>query len=381
MPLAHAQLEKLYAALTLQPLYKKPPPVWMHPCVLAEFGDAFLENTGLEGGNHATTAAVYYMTMQRMLGECGPMYLDGFDHSAKQAINALCQCMQDFKELARKFALVENSAQLVGFIKRFKRRLESLKEGEYVLVPSTINGQMLLFIVEYEAGMTTHASEDKKHYDAHTLTSMLRDDVTADQFRFSVVNTSPIRGLDWHLATAETAPKIKYKTVLSVCNVRRAKMMDDAFWSMLFKLSVYGTAKRGAFDELYDWLLPFLADKPLEAILGDMQDDPAISYRSPERSNTGYMRGLIEASTYLLRRQGLTVNEVRAPPQRMPFHVLLWSGAHSVLLVAATQICLQTKMFAFAMRAQMLEFVRHDLQFVNKLTDSDKYASAIVAHL
>jgi len=155
LPLPRTQLEKLYAALTLQPLYKRPPPVWMHPCVLAEFGDAFLENTGLEGGNHATTAAVYYMTMQRMLGECGPMYLDGFDHSAKQAMNALCQCMQDFKELARKFALVENSSQLVGFIKRFKRRLESLKEGEYVLVPSTINGQMLLFIVEYEAGSTS----------------------------------------------------------------------------------------------------------------------------------------------------------------------------------------------------------------------------------
>lgn len=262
------QLEKLYTHLTLQPLYKKPPPVWMHPCVLAEFGDAFLEKTGtgtldvyrdvsqsqgnlgvcyktgLEGGNLHTTSAVYYMAMQRMLGECGPMYLDGFDHNAKQAMNALCQCMQDFKELSRKFALVENSSQLVGFVKRFKRRLDNLKEGEYMLVPAAIDGHILLLIVEYES---------------------------TDQYRFSVVNTSPTRGLDWHLSTAEHAPKIKYKTVLSVCNVRRAKIVDDAFWSMFFKLNVYGPAKKGSLEELYDWLVPFLVDKPLEAILGDMQ--------------------------------------------------------------------------------------------------------------
>lgn len=80
------------------------------------------------------------------------MYLDDFDHGAKQAMNGLCQCMQDFKELARKFALVENSSQLVGFLKRFKRRLDNLKEGEYMLVPATINSTMLVYIVEHEAG-------------------------------------------------------------------------------------------------------------------------------------------------------------------------------------------------------------------------------------
>jgi hypothetical protein len=32
--------------LTLQPLYAKPPPIWLHPAFAAEFGDAFIAGTG-----------------------------------------------------------------------------------------------------------------------------------------------------------------------------------------------------------------------------------------------------------------------------------------------------------------------------------------------
>ena len=32
--------------LSLQPLYAKPPPIWLHPAFAAEFGDAFIASTG-----------------------------------------------------------------------------------------------------------------------------------------------------------------------------------------------------------------------------------------------------------------------------------------------------------------------------------------------
>ena len=37
-----------FQALSLQPLYAKPPPVWMHPAFAAEFADGFIGGTGLE---------------------------------------------------------------------------------------------------------------------------------------------------------------------------------------------------------------------------------------------------------------------------------------------------------------------------------------------
>ena len=36
--------------LSLQPIYAKPPPAWLHPAVAAEFGDPFIGGTALENG-------------------------------------------------------------------------------------------------------------------------------------------------------------------------------------------------------------------------------------------------------------------------------------------------------------------------------------------
>lgn len=43
------QLKLLRSNLTLQTLFKKPPTIWNHPAIMAEFGDAYLEGSGLEG--------------------------------------------------------------------------------------------------------------------------------------------------------------------------------------------------------------------------------------------------------------------------------------------------------------------------------------------
>ena len=37
---------KMMQGFCLQPLYKRPPPIWMHPLFLGQFGDPFLEGTG-----------------------------------------------------------------------------------------------------------------------------------------------------------------------------------------------------------------------------------------------------------------------------------------------------------------------------------------------
>jgi hypothetical protein len=95
--------------------------------------------------------------------------------------------------------------------------------------------------------------------------------ITAEFYRFTIVNTNPYTGLDWHFASAHTPPKIKYKTCMSLSNIAREKMLDDCMWLMLFKSSIYGGEQQGDFSKLYDWILPFLRDKPIDAILGDIQ--------------------------------------------------------------------------------------------------------------
>ena len=47
--------------LTLQSLYARPPPVWLHPAFAAEFADAFVAGTGLEVG-FLRWGVVYFLT-------------------------------------------------------------------------------------------------------------------------------------------------------------------------------------------------------------------------------------------------------------------------------------------------------------------------------
>jgi hypothetical protein len=42
--------QKIFDKLFLSALYKRPPPLWHHPDFLHHFGDAYLANTALEGG-------------------------------------------------------------------------------------------------------------------------------------------------------------------------------------------------------------------------------------------------------------------------------------------------------------------------------------------
>jgi hypothetical protein len=60
------ELERL-AQYSLQALYKRPPPVWMHPTYLAMFGDAYLEGTGLAGGDISTSLACFSLVLEQSL--------------------------------------------------------------------------------------------------------------------------------------------------------------------------------------------------------------------------------------------------------------------------------------------------------------------------
>ena len=59
----------MYAQLALQSIYAKPPPIWLHPAFAAEFGDAFIGGTGLEGGTLHVSLEVVVLALEEMLRE------------------------------------------------------------------------------------------------------------------------------------------------------------------------------------------------------------------------------------------------------------------------------------------------------------------------
>lgn len=129
------ELERVRQNLSLQSLYKRPPPAWAHPSIIAEFGDAFLEASGLEGGDFLSSVAVMSLVFERIILHEGHGLFDDFEHDAKQSVNYVAEVMKKSKSLCQKYATAAasgNSSQVMHFIKAFKKDLEALKEVKWV---------------------------------------------------------------------------------------------------------------------------------------------------------------------------------------------------------------------------------------------------------
>jgi len=94
-------------------------------------------------------------------------------------------------------------------------------------------------------------------------------------------------------------------------------VFDDVFWTAVYNLAV--NTHHGDTVEFYDVLLPFLTGKPLEESLVESENaalednenslENYGSWRFPQRSQTAYVRCVLEAMHFMLRRRG--VNELQ----------------------------------------------------------------------
>jgi hypothetical protein len=282
------ELRRLQANLTLSGLFKRPPPVWAHPGVLAEFGDAYLEGSGLEGGDLPSTIAVFSLVLERILLNSGHGVLSDFEHDAIQGVNVAVECIKSAKNLFRRYGVAAEQgggAQLIHFMKKFKSSLLALAEGQVMIIPGGIGPRVVVFIVERDS---------------------------EDAYRFAIVNTDPNGGLQYHVSRANSPPRIQYQTVLTVKNIPAERMLDDAFWGMLFKLALY-PSKQNTSDKLYDLLIPFLVDKPLEQVVAESDADVGLyhDWRNPQRAHISAFRCLMEAFHYIMRRRGVSVEQSR----------------------------------------------------------------------
>ena len=305
--------KKMYESLSLQPLYKRPPPVWLHPAFIAEFGDAFIEGSGLDGGSPSPAIAMFSLTMSNCL-QNQETYFEEFDHDERQILASVCDVFSSSREFCKKLELGSRSgAQFINFIRKHLRtKIESLKEGEKVLIPGSIGNHAIMFILEKDSKET---------------------------YRFVVINTSPYGGLSYHPVTADSPPKFKYKTCIALDDIPESKILDDGFWLMLMKMTIAPTDGDSP-EKLYSLILPFLLDKPFEESLALNSTDTSIDWRSPQRSSTAFFRCIQEAFHYLCRRKNLSVSK--------------------------------TKQFSLAVRAEMINMVDNDLHVISEISGSEK---------
>jgi len=310
------EIDKQRKGLTLSVLFPKPRPIWGAPTLTATFGDAFIEGTTLEASSLLSWSyTVLNFTLSRALNEMSN-FLGPLNSLERAGVSDAAYIFSKSGVMMRQMIKLlrhRNKTQLMSFLRKLRSTLGDLDVGDTLLLPVIVENKELVII-------------------------MTR---TTDQaFRFVIVNTDPLGGLQYHSASPVAGPpKLKYRSCMVLNNVTKKNALDNVFWMAVYNLAL--KQHDGDTERFYDILLPFLTGKSLETSLveaevqGEHGNDDAASgpWRSPQRSRTAYVRCLLESLHYVLREKGL--NEVHA------------------------------KLVTLAIRAQFVKMIANDMDFVH----------------
>jgi hypothetical protein len=269
-------------------------PIFVTPPFLCEFASDMLRGSGWNGGSVSMSLPVVSKVLEAVLEppeESPPLFAElwkefAFSTDELQALNKVSKVLRDGSKLSQKFKLAERGGpQLVQFLKLMKKRTAELQVGDSMVVPG--------------GSSYPHPRVRKKLIDVSLMYILER--TSEDSFRFVVVNTDVEGGLGYHQACATaSAPTIDFKLCMAMDDVPMARMLDDAWWLFVLKLVKNGNSP----SQLYDLLLPWLTDTPLEESFAAASE---VDFRAPHDNDSSFYRCVSESVFYLLRRQEFSV--------------------------------------------------------------------------
>ena len=306
--------------LSLQLLYAKPPPVWLHPALAAEFGDAFIAGTGLEGGSMHVSLEVVVLALEQMLREGGAAEAM-LPHAERASLNSIRSALSEGRRLAHKLAHASSAeGQQRMYLTRVISGLTALEPGAALPVPCNVGGSATFVLVRRGSGA-----------DSDTCT------VAVVGCEAELLNYG-------HRAEA-APPKIKYETCLELRGVKLSRLLDEALWVLVWFAGSPNDGKLSARKVFYQIVLSFLAESSLEQAIiksDDLREEEgdAVQYRTPRRSKSAHYGSVRHALAYLLKSYGCSAASC--------------------------------KLVSLLLRAQMLAMAAHDLNFVRHVSTAER---------
>ena len=169
--------------------------------------------------------------------------------------------------------------KISDFLSSHLKGLHALQPGERMLLPggwiAMSGGHAIMHIVQ-------------RHADPSNGT-------------YSFISCNTGGGVFHHPGHVTDWPKLKFKTSIRLDNIPASRMLDPGFWYVYWRPQFYLSEDNGE-HILYDVLLPWLSGGlPLVAALQRCPPDPLAEYRTPQRAGTCYFKSILEAIRYLFR--------------------------------------------------------------------------------
>ena len=323
------------AQLTLQPLYARPPPVWLHPAFAAEFGDAFIAGTGLEGGSLHVSLEVVVLVLEQML-RAGGVAEHLLPHADRASLNSVLAALGEGKKLAHKLAHASAAdGQQRLYLSKVMGDLASLEPGGMLPIPCSIGGSPSFLLVRRGAG------------------------AEADVCTVAVVGCEA-EALTYGHRCAAAPPKILYETCLELRNVKLSKLLDESLWVLVWYAGAPNDGKLPARKVFYQVVLSFLAEGSLDQAILASDDLRKEAEEDGEREGAGGGEG------------SSAVGRFRTPRRSKSAHY--GSVRHALAYMLKSQGVGQAsrKLISLLLRTQMLAMAAHDLGFVRHVSGAER---------
>ena len=338
----------------------KASPLWHSQPFIAEFCDPFLARTGLDSSlkcdeSLGTLTHALSLLCRKSLHELDRVLDAQQLETLKGAINTLTKALPlwqqyathvgAFVKQAREWWTNDGYAEVEHTVAKTMRALKGFvhDEGERLLIPcgwktkeeEKTDWYFIVMVLEPEDRPSTESP--------------------SRSFRLTICNAGG-EATEYH-GSKVVPPKVKHRGSVSVCGVRAERLLDEAFWTMLYGLTgkFHNRCNKSGGAMIYDVLLPWLLEQPTDAaIAATYAREEGGEWRTPMYSATSHYRSLLEVVRYMLRR-GLVGGRAKADYKA--------EGALSKQ---------QVKFVTFALRSTFLSMVKSDLKVVRAVGPQDR---------
>jgi len=259
---------------------------------VGEFGDAFIQDTDLEGG-HVAPAIDQLVDVIRSKAFQESVAKAFSSEELKRIDQNIVTILSDGAAFDRdhihkvgpmkRNRTTLNAEGLEKLIQTFVKKCHNLKKGERLFVAGG------------------WANRNGGHAVNHVV-----ERTTEDTFAFVTCNTG--EGVEYHPSLSATFyPKEKRRCAIRVADIPAKRFLDPAVWYIFFRQRVVCDDENGP-TGLYDVLLPHLAGEILHFAV-KKNEDKCGHWETIQRAGTCYMRSILCAFRYLMKAEGFTQDQ------------------------------------------------------------------------
>jgi|TARA_B100000795_G_scaffold66414_1_gene45477 hypothetical protein len=261
--------------------------VWRSGAFAGQFGDNFIQDTDLEGGQVAPSIEYLASICKNILLTSRIPELTLF---TKEEVKKVHLIVNDLQEAAERDRVLDTI--------RAKRGGSRLNNANYATLLENLITKLANLAPRQRIVISGGWAGEKG---GHAIMHCVERENNGD---YAIVTFNTGEGVEHHPSNSESYPKNKSKCAMRFTGITSERILDPNAWYLFFHIKVTNK-KENVPAMIYDVFLPFLNDGAIgEAV--DRDFDTSGWWETPQLAGTCYYRCILTTFRYLLKKDNFT---------------------------------------------------------------------------